>query len=328
MPIEHVLVTGAGGFIGSNLVDDQLARGRKLTALDINLRRLDHLRGNSRCTLVEGDIRDIGLLNKVVDNQDVIFHLASAHLEVNESDSYFEAINVDAVTHLARIASEKDISRFVHCSSVGVYGPLESLPADETTTCNPDIAYEVTKLKGEAALRKFAGQLPYVILRPSWVYGPRCLRTLKLLRTLKSKRFFKVGNKQTYRHPIYISDMLDAFDIAAQHPAAVGETFIIGGEDPVLLDTLIHEITLAQGSNFRPITVPLSIMTPACFGVEKLFALVGKEPPFSRRSLKFFTESSAFDISKAKDILGYSPKVDLASGLKLTNEYFETNDLL
>lgn len=328
MTIERVLVTGAGGFIGSNLVDDQLSRGRIVTAFDVNLDRLEHQKSNSKCRFVVGDIRDTGLLENVVHNQDVIFHLASAHLEVNESDSYFEEINVGAVTSLVNIAQKNGIKRFVHCSSVGVYGPLQRLPADENTQCHPDIIYEITKLQGEAALRAAANELQYVILRPSWVYGPRCLRTLKLLRTIKSKKFFMVGKQKTYRHPVYISDMLEGFEIAGQNPAAVGETFIIGGNEPVLLESLIHQITESQKSNFKPITVPLAIMAPACLLIEKIFALVGKEPPFSRRSLKFFTESSAFDISKARTVLGYAPSVDLATGLTLTNKYFEDQNLL
>lgn len=328
MAIGHVLVTGAGGFIGSNLVDDQLSLGRNVTAFDVNLDRLEHQKNNDKCQLVVGDVRDSELLKRASKGVDVIFHLASAHLEVNESESYFEEINVDAVAGFAKIAKENGVKRFVHCSSVGVYGPLHSLPADEETPCHPDIIYEITKLKGEDALRASAQGLDWVILRPSWVYGPRCLRTLKLLRTIKSRKFFMVGSQKTYRHPIYISDMLQGFEIAANSGEAIGETLIIGGNEPVLLDELIREITVAQNSNFKPITVPLIVMAPACFVVEKLFALVGKEPPFSRRSLKFFTESSAFDISKARKLLGYSPKVELREGLRLTNEYFEEHNLL
>lgn len=328
MSFERVLVTGAGGFIGSNLVDDQLNRGRTVTALDVNLDRLAQLTGNDRCRLVQGDMRDRNLLQQLVEGQEVIFHLASAHLEVNESDSYFEDINVGAVATLATLAENAGVSRFVHCSSVGVYGPLSSLPATESTECHPDIIYEITKLQGEKALRDAAGTLPYVILRPSWVYGPRCNRTLKLLRTIKNGKFFKVGNKRTYRHPVYIADMLEGFELAATHPDAVGETFIIGGDTAVLLDELIDTIAEVQGTKLRPFSVPLSVMTPACFTVEKVFGLLGKEPPFSRRSLKFFTESSAFDISKARNKLGFAPATDLATGLRNTNDYFEAEKLL
>lgn len=322
MTIERVLVTGAGGFIGSHLVDDQLNRGRTVTAIDVNLDRLGHHAQNANCKLVEGDVRDQELMGSIVPGHQIVFHLASAHLEVNKPPSFFEETNVDAVRQLVEICQRDGVTRLVHCSSVGVYGSLKSLPADESTDCSPTIAYEKTKLAGEKALCETAKDLDFVILRPAWVYGPRCLRTLKLLQAIKRKKFIKVGFKQTFRHPVYIADMLQAFEQAATCPGASGQTLIIGASDAILLDRLIELVAQAVGTDFRPITVPLSIMAPACFVVEKLWGVLGKEPPFSTRSLKFFTESSAFNISKAQAILAYQPAVEIAEGLKLTAEYF------
>ena len=216
----------------------------------------------------------------------------------------------------------------MHCSSVGVFGSLKSLPADETTECSPTIAYEKTKLAGEKALRDAVTDLDFVILRPAWVYGPRCLRTLKLLQAIKRKKFIKVGFKKTYRHPVYITDMLAAFEQAAITPEASGQTIIIGASEALRLDQLIEEVAQAVGTNFRPITIPLTIMAPACFMVEKLWGALGKEPPFSTRSLKFFTESSAFDISKARDVLNYQPEVGVAEGMALTAKHFGNEGLL
>jgi nucleoside-diphosphate-sugar epimerase len=326
--INRVLVTGAGGFIGSHLVDDQLARGREVTALDLTLDRLDHRVGDSKCNLVQGDIRDAALLESIVPGQDVVFHLASAHLEVNKSEAYFEEVNVEAVGKFIDICRKNQVGRFVHCSSVGVFGSLERLPATESTECNPDIAYERTKLAGEDVVRRTAGNLDYVILRPAWVYGPRCNRTLKLLQAIKRKKFIKVGHRKTYRHPIFISDMLAAFESAAAVPEASGQTLIIGADEAVLLDELIEEVQKAVGLRVRPVTVPLVVMYPACLAAEVVWGIIGKEPPFSRRSLKFFTESSAFDISKAREILQFSPKIGLAEGLAVTADAFTSQGLL
>jgi len=328
MEIRRVLVTGAGGFIGSNLVDDQLSKGRKVSALDINLDRLGHLANHPDVDLVLGDIRDTALLERIIPGHDVVFHLASAHLEVGVPDTFFEEVNVDAVRNVVRISKDGGVGRLVHCSSVGVYGPLKTLPADEATMCAPDIPYEKTKLAGEQIVKESSGGLEYVILRPSWVYGPRCPRTLKLFRAIRSGKFFMVGSAKTYRHPIYISDMLQGFECAATSDSACGETLIVGAAEPVMLENLIQEVARAQSIQFRPLTVPMFIMLPACFFIEKIFGIIGKEPPFSRRSLKFFTESSAFDISKARRVLGYEPQVSLADGLKRTNEHFVSDGLL
>ena len=328
MSIERVLVTGAGGFIGSHLVDDQLSKGRTVTAFDVNLDRLGHQADNPNCKLVIGDVRDADLLETLMPGQEIVFHLASAHLEVNKPPSYFQETNVDAVGRLVDICQRHNVTRLVHCSSVGVFGSLKTLPADETTECSPTIAYEKTKLAGEKALRDAVTDLDFVILRPAWVYGPRCLRTLKLLQAIKRKKFIKVGFKKTYRHPVYITDMLAAFEQAAITPEASGQTMIIGASEALRLDQLIEEVARAVGTSFRPITIPLTIMAPACFMVEKLWGVLGKEPPFSTRSLKFFTESSAFDISKARDVLDYQPEVGVAEEMALTAKHFGNEGLL
>lgn len=331
MAEDTVCITGAGGFIGSHLVDDQLARGKNVIALDLHLERLRHVALNPHCRQVLGDVRDATLLKDVLaEGVDTVFHLASAHLEVSKSDAYFREINVEAVQTLLCLTHSQGVRRFVHCSSVGVYGPLVELPADEATTCHPDIIYEATKLEGENAVRHFVEETGFsaVVLRPAWVYGPRCPRTLKLFRTIKKKRFVMVGNGHNYRHPLYISDMLDAFELAAQQPGVDGETFVIASSEPVQLRALVEHIMAAQHMRFRPLTIPLALMTPVCLVVEGLFKLGRKEPPFSTRSLKFFTESSAFDIAKARRVLGFEPQVTLADGLEKTRAYSVGQGLL
>ncbi|MDQ3581931.1 MAG: NAD(P)-dependent oxidoreductase [Pseudomonadota bacterium] len=337
---ETALVTGAGGFIGSNLVDDQLARGRRVIAIDVHLDRLDHLRSNPACQLQVGDVRDAAFLSRVIAGSDIpkvdipkvdiIFHLASAHLEVAKSEAYFWETNVEAVQSLLEIARNNGVRRFVHTSSVGVYGPLTTLPADEASACYPDILYERTKLEGEETVTRFVKDtgFPAVILRPAWVYGPRCPRTLKLFRTIKKRRFVMVGEGENMRHPIHIRDMLTAFELAATRPGIEGEAFVVASDHAVRLKDLITEIIAVQGLRFSPIRVPMGAMTALCLGMEGVFKVLGKEPPFSTRSLKFFTESSAFDIAKARRLLGFAPAVALHEGLAHTYRHYLAEGLL
>jgi nucleoside-diphosphate-sugar epimerase len=317
---ERVLITGGGGFIGSHLVEHQLGLGREVTVIDTSLERLKSRQDVAGLRLVEGDIRDTTLLEKIVPGSDVVFHLASAHLEVALDDSYFQETNVDAARNLALISAREGVQRFVHCSSVGVYGPLDTVPADERTPCRPEIAYEVTKLAGERAVLGIAADknLPTVVLRPAWVYGPGCPRTEKLFRALRKKRFLMVGKGQNLRHPVYIDDMLQAFELAATQNGVEGHVFIIASDEYITLAQLVSAILQVEHSSYRPVRVPLSFMWPVCFLVESVAKLLGREPPFSRRSLKFFTEDSAFSIDRAKDKLNYTPVVDLMTGLEKT----------
>jgi len=318
--VERVLITGGGGFIGSHLADQQLGLGREVTAIDTRLDRLRSRHDESGLRMVEGDIRDSALLEKIMPGIDVVFHLASAHLEVTLDDRHFQETNVDATRDLAVIAAREGVRRFVHCSSVGVYGPLFKAPADEDTSCHPDIAYEVTKLEGERAVLDVAADkdLPTVVLRPAWVYGPGCPRTGKLFQALRNKRFLMVGKGQNLRHPVYIDDMLQAFELAATRDGVEGEVFVIASDEYVTLEQLISAILRVEHSDYRPVRVPLAVMWPVCYVVETMASLLRREPPFSTRSLKFFTENSAFSIAKAKRQLGYAPEVDLITGLEKT----------
>src|SRR5690606_21254236 len=108
---------------------------------------------------------------------------------------------------------------------------LKNPPANEESECHPDVAYEKSKLAGEQAICAFTDQsgYPLVIIRPAWVYGPHCPRTARLFRAVNKGSFFFVGDGKTLRHPIYIDDMVEGFEIAATHEAAPGQTFIMAG---------------------------------------------------------------------------------------------------
>jgi dihydroflavonol-4-reductase len=323
-----VLITGAGGFIGSHLARDQLARGRAVVATDVDLGRLEAMKLDGELSCRQLDIRSIDVMRPLLEGVDTVFHLAAAHLDVLKDEDYFFDVNVRATGELVRIAAAAGVSRFVHCSTVGVYGPLKSLPADEETTPAPDIPYERSKLAGEQAVREAAAEfdLAAVIIRPAWVYGPLCPRTLKLIRTVARKRFFYVGDGAALRHPIYISDMLEAFELAATRTLPGCETIIAAGPDTISVRGLVEGITAELGMDYRPVRVPAWFMEPVCLAVEKLAGLARREPPFSRRSLKFFTDSSAFATAKAERLLGFTPRVDTRLGLRYTIQYYREQD--
>lgn len=315
-----VLITGAGGFIGSHLADSQLEKGFDVRAVDLRLNLLKHLENHPRLEAIPGDITNEKLVRQWVEGVDVVYHLASAHLDVSLSDAHYRHVNVDATACLVDAAMRADVRRFVHCSSVGVIGDVEQPPADETTDCHPANIYERTKLEGERAALDFSRRtgFPVVVMRPAWVYGPRCPRTARLVRTISRGRFPIFGGGRNLRHPVYISDAIRGLELCAETPNVDGEVFIIAGETPVESRELVNVISRGLNVRMQKIDLPIFLGQWGGLALELLFRPLGKQPPFSRRSMDFFLKHNAYSITKAKRRLGFRPQVDLQTGIRLT----------
>jgi nucleoside-diphosphate-sugar epimerase len=316
----NVLITGAGGFIGSHLVDSQLAQGAQVRALDLHLGLLSHAFDHPNLTIIEGNILDNTNLAHWMSEVEVVYHLASAHLDVSLSDGHYHQVNVGGTLGLLEAACRAGVKRFVHCSSVGVMGDVENPPANEDTPCNPTNIYERTKLEGEQAARDFGQEhnFPVIIARPAWVYGLRCPRTAKLLRQVKKRRFPIFGDGQNLRHPIFITDAIAGLERCAEVPEAIGETFIIAGSKPVTINELLNEIATAQGVPAPSIHLPMPVGLLGGYALQSVFRVIRRSPPFSRRSLDFFMKHNAYDISKARRMLDFNPVVDLKAGFLQT----------
>jgi dihydroflavonol-4-reductase len=315
----RVVVTGAGGFIGEHLARRLAGRGHEVHALDVRPRpaSLDHpaIRYSSL------DLRDAESLADAVAGADCVFHLASVHLQVHADAAAFEEVNVRVAERLVSICARAGVRRLVHTSSVGVFGHVENPPAAEDAPKNPVSPYERTKLAGEVAVAREADRLGQdtIILRPAWVYGPGCPRTEKLLRSVGSGKFFFVGRGSNLRHPIYIDEMLDAFELARDAPPSAGaRTYIAAGPRAVTLREMVDTVATALGVAPPRLRLPRPLAVAAGLTAELAFRPLRREPPFSRRTLAFFENDNAFDTSAIRRDLGFVPAVELLDGVRKT----------
>jgi nucleoside-diphosphate-sugar epimerase len=318
----RILITGAGGFIGSHLVDSQLEYGHHVRAVDLHLDLLRHQAAHPCLEAIRGDITEWHTLQKLVEEVDIVYHLASAHLDVSLSDEHYHRVNVGATLSLLEAAQRAGVKRFVHCSSVGVIGDVEHPPADETTECHPVNIYERTKLEGERVALDFARRtgFPVVVVRPAWVYGPRCPRTARLFRTISKGRFPIFGSGKNMRHPVYISDAIQGLELGAETPEIDGEVFIIAGDLPVESRDLVRVIREQLNVRTPQIYLPIFLGQTAGLVLELMFKLIRQRPPFSRRSMDFYLKHNAYTVAKAHSKLNYRPQVDLLTGIKKTIE--------
>jgi nucleoside-diphosphate-sugar epimerase len=311
------LVTGAGGFIGSHFVPYLATRGWNVRAIDVHEAPPGVARPGVEYRVM--DIRDVRQLAVALEGVDYVFNLASVHLDVHASFEKFEAVNVNALERLVELCSVSGARRLIQVSSVGVYGHVRSPPADETAPLNPQNDYERTKMAGEEAARRSAERtgMDVVVIRPSWVYGTGCPRTLKLIRSLRKGRFFYIGAARNLRHPVYIDDVCDALILAAQAgPEVAGQTFNVAGPRWMTVEEMVGQFASAIQARPPSLHAPRWLGLAVGWTAEQVSALVGAEPPMSRRTLAFFENDNAFDIGAAREALGFEPKVDLPNGVR------------
>lgn len=314
---QRALVTGAAGFIGAHCVRFIAAQGWQVRALDIHDAPPDFAALGVDFQKV--DLCNAAAMTAALHDVEVVFHLASVHLEVGASYEKFEAVNVKAVSTLVAACAGAGVRRLVHVSSVGVYGHVERPPARESAPLRPDNDYEKTKRAGEDAAREAASRhrLDLVIIRPSWVYGDGCPRTEKLVGALRGGKFFYIGAAKNLRHPVYIDDFLQGMWLAADAGKDVaGETFNIAGPKWMTVQEMVT--TFAQAINVRPPTlrIPRWLGFSAGWAAEIVGGVLKFNPPISRRTLAFFENDNAFDISAARSRLNYEPRVQLLEGVR------------
>jgi nucleoside-diphosphate-sugar epimerase len=322
----RLLVTGGTGFIGSHLAEEGRRRGAEVVAFGLT----DHPEERANAALlskqgveiVSGSITDPDLCGQAMRGVTHVFHLAVAMREGGKADEYFESINLDGTRRLLQVAAQSRVARFVYCSTIGIYGHRAPGITTEASPLRPGNIYERTKVAAEHLVREAApaAGVPFSILRPADVYGPRDHRLLKLFKGVSRGRFPLFGNGRGRRHMVYVDDVVSAFFAACERPEAAGEGVIVAGPRPCTLRELIDEVQRATGSARYGLRLPLAPMLAAAAVVEDVCRKLKLDPPIYRRRMDFFTSDSAFDTSRARRLLGWAPRVELAEGVRRTAE--------
>ncbi|HYC32792.1 MAG TPA: NAD(P)-dependent oxidoreductase, partial [Gemmatimonadales bacterium] len=183
-----LLVTGGTGFIGSHLAAEGRRRGAEVVVLGLTDRPEEQSNvaalERSGARVIPGSITDPELCRRAAEGATHVFHLAVAMREGGKQDEFFERVNLDGTRHLLEAAARNGVRRFVYCSTIGIFGHRAPGITREDSPLRPGNVYERTKVAAESLVRETGAQsgLPFVILRPADVYGPRDHRLLKLFR--------------------------------------------------------------------------------------------------------------------------------------------------
>jgi dihydroflavonol-4-reductase len=330
MDNAKILVTGAAGFIGSALTKRLIECGCDVRALVRSKQKLSSAIATS-VDAVEGDITDSMSVKRAMHGIGTVFHIAGTFRESNLSDRRYHEVNVEGTMNLLQAASECGVRRFVHCSTSGIHGSITGAPAKEDHELVLNEVYERTKAEGEMAAIRFGQDhdLEVTALRPAQVYGPGDTRLLKLFKMLNSKVTIWFGPGTAHYHLLYIDDLVNAFLLAAKAENAPGQSFLIAGGDLPSLNELMEAVASAMGKGKpRLVRLPAGPFMLLGFVCEKVCIPLGIAPPIYRRRVEFFTKNKAYDISKAREWLGFKPAVSMAEGLRRTVAWYrETGQL-
>ena len=313
---QKVLVTGAGGFIGSHLVERLVVLGARVRALvrynsrnDWGLLELLPAAVKDHLEVVAGDITDPFGVARTMAGCEVIFHLAAliAIPYSYTAPSQFVAVNCGGTLNLLEAARQQGVERFVHTSTSETYGTAQYTPIDENHPLRGQSPYAASKIGADKLAESYhlSFGVPVATIRPFNTYGPR-QSARAIIPTIISQalngELIRLGRLSPVRDLNYVSDTVEGFVKVAESPRAVGEVINIGSGKSVSIGELAEKIVNLIDGNKRIVTEDARVRPEASEVMELLC-----------------------DRRKAWELIGWEPRVSLEEGLAGTIKFIQEN---
>ncbi|MBS3917433.1 MAG: NAD-dependent epimerase/dehydratase family protein [Deltaproteobacteria bacterium] len=317
------LVTGGSGFIGGRLAE-RLAteEGVCVRAMVRNLKKAEQLR-KFPLEIVQADLLDLDSLRDAVNGCDLVFHCAALVRETGDRNAFFRT-NVEGTENILKASSEAGVKKFIHFSSVAVYGMNPPERTDETTASQPcGNLYCDTKIAAEKAVwaAHQEGRLPAVVIQPANVYGPHSNPwTIRPIKLINSGQMILINGGTGLCNYVYIDNLIDATLVATKRDPSVGQAYLVSDGNVVMWKEFFGCYARMAGKpNLR--SVPEWLGRTIALGMEIGSKFSSKPPKISREAIRYLTRQSRFSIEKAKRELGYQPRFSLEEGMRLTEQW-------
>lgn len=320
-------VTGATGFLGGALAHRLAAEGAQVRALARSAHKADFLRGADNISIVSGDVTDASRMRELTVGCDFVFHCAAAFGGPKQQ----EQVNVGGTRHLMQAAAEAQVRRVIFVSSIAAYGYATQglLREDEPLTPTLREAYSRTKAEAESIVRQIGEQqhLSYAILRPGMVYGPRAGQwTDRTFRLARHRPVLWIGDGSGSTFPIHVDDVADLMLVTAVHPAAHNQIFNAVHPDPVTWrEFLLSYAQLAGHQSWLGIPPAVADVLARVVAV---LSLPGSRASAAPDVIRALYSQRRIDMTKARDLLGWEPKIDLKTGIQSCVPYLQAKGWL
>lgn len=318
------LVTGATGLLGSHIAEQLRRRGFPVRALcrpgseTAFLNRLG-------CDIVVGDLSDSRMLHEACIGVDCVYHSAARVGDWGPWDEFFE-VSVRGTQRLLGAAQQARVRRFLHISSVSVYGHLngEGRVFDETTPIGQNVYrwsyYTRAKVEAERLVWDAHRQnrIQATVVRPSWMYGERDRASLpRLINSIRTRKLRIIGDGQNRLNLVHAGNVAECAILAAGSPQAIGEAYNASHDGIITQEQFFQALCDALGQPPVERRVPYALAHTAAFTLECLgHALrLGSPPLVTRYSIWLMGRRCFFECRKAREQLGWTSTVSYASGI-------------
>ena len=329
-----ILITGASGFIGSFIVEEALKRGFETWAA-VRKSSSRAFLTDERIHFIELNLSSKEQLVEQLKGQqfDYVVHAAGVTKCLNKAD--FRRINTEGTRNLvdALLDLQMPLKRFVFLSSLSVFGAIkEQLPYDEIReddTPKPNTEYGRSKLEAERYFDSIGSRLPYIILRPTGVYGPREKDYFMMAKSIKQHIDFAVGYQRQDITFVYVTDVVQAVFLALEKGETGRKYFLSDGQvyQSTTFSDLIHE-ELGRPWWLR-ITAPVWVLRVVTFFGEYIGHMTGKVTALNNDKYNILRQRNwRCDIEPTRHELGFEPKVQLKEGVKTTIQWYKDHKWL
>jgi nucleoside-diphosphate-sugar epimerase len=323
------LVTGASGFIGSHLTEILISKGWHVRALVRKTSDLRWVKGLD-IELAYGSFDDLSSLEEAVKGMDYVFHNAAAK---SGSRQKIFRNNVDATISLAAATPVKapGLKRFVFLSSQAASGPAHSLnsPKSEKDQCLPISDYGHSKLMAEQKLQEYSGKLPFTIIRPPTVYGPRDTDVFLYFQWINRGLALLPGLKRRYAHLIYVRDLVEGMFQAAVSEATLHKTYFLSDPNSYSWQEISSAIADSLGKKPLPVHLPIGLAHFSAILAEAGAMIARKDSIFNRQKVQEMSQYFWICSPESAQIdFGFKCRFDLKNGIEETARWYRENEWL